>query len=384
MLAVLAALALALLPRLAGAAPLVNKGVFASGVAAYPMYLSKAYTYSFRAWATAGGTDPVIHIWDPVIKAEVGWADDSPDMGLNSRIPAFNPKADRTYYVISHSYWSTSTGDGRLEYCINNPSEPTRCNEQPTPAAEPMVPSNWSPVGPALVQPLRGTQFDYAPGQTNLSYQTAKVNEQLGGVRDTVLLVVTNSRHITAFSDDDGVGLMSNTGATNGALVVLGGYNSEGLTNLYGNDVTVPRDWDGDGLGRDLEYELGTCDTPYPSYFTPGWAYCADRTAKQVYDTDMDGLNDGIEVLGFEPPGDFAQELPAWGADPLRKDMFVEQDFVLKSECPAAGGLECWHSTSVANLGQNPFTEAMAVQFADVVQIQLRHDFMIKLLSEAA
>jgi len=98
----------------------------------------------------------------------------------------------------------------------------------------------------------------------------------------------------------------------------------------------------------------------------------------------MDGLNDGIEVLGFEPPGDFAQELPAWGADPLRKDMFVEQDFVLKSECPAAGGLECWHSTSVANLGQNPFTEAMAVQFADGVQIQLRHDFMIKLLSEAA
>lgn len=59
MLAVLAALALALL---------VNKGVFASGVAAYPMYLSKAYTYSFRAWATAGGTDPVIHIWDPVTR----------------------------------------------------------------------------------------------------------------------------------------------------------------------------------------------------------------------------------------------------------------------------------------------------------------------------
>ena len=49
----------------------------------------------------------------------------------------------------------------------------------------------------------------------------------------------------------------------------------------------------------------------------------------EVADTDGDGLCDGWEVLGIKQatslyPLSPATQLPAWGADPLHKDVFVQ------------------------------------------------------------
>jgi hypothetical protein len=71
------------------------------------------------------------------------------------------------------------------------------------------------------------------------------------------------------------------------------------------------RDSDGDGLTDAEEIALGT------------------RIGDP--DTDDDGLLDGWEVLGYRLNG-FVEPLPAYGADPLRKDIFVEIDWMASIE----------------------------------------------------
>ncbi|BCX05516.1 MAG: hypothetical protein KatS3mg053_3454 [Candidatus Roseilinea sp.] len=80
-----------------------------------------------------------------------------------------------------------------------------------------------------------------------------------------------------------------------------------GLSILFGNTPTATRpDTDQDGIVDEIELLLGTRQT------NP--------------DTDRDALPDGWEVLGL----DFGSEvvnLPALGANPLRKDVFVQYDY---------------------------------------------------------
>ena len=85
-------------------------------------------------------------------------------------------------------------------------------------------------------------------------------------------------------------------------------------------------DQDKDGLGDDLEVFLGTCDPIVPGRDTDGDGKpdCADE------DVDGDGIPDAYEVLG---KSDGLQDqnstlslmkFPYYGADPLKKDLFVE------------------------------------------------------------
>jgi len=95
-----------------------------------------------------------------------------------------------------------------------------------------------------------------------------------------------------------------------------------------------PNDSDGDGVGDLLETEIGTCPTaaPCPPYYAGK-------------DSDKDGLFDGEEVWGVAgtaPAGQDDLDLPRWGADPRRKDMFVEFDYLTTLGAPLA-------------VGQNPF-----------------------------
>jgi len=76
----------------------------------------------------------------------------------------------------------------------------------------------------------------------------------------------------------------------------------------------VPVDMDGDGLSDDEERAIGTLTT-HP-------------------DTDGDGLLDGWEVNGLESHGRL-EPLPAYGASPLRKDVFVEIDWMTTDEASA-------------------------------------------------
>ncbi|MCL6509690.1 MAG: LamG domain-containing protein [Anaerolineae bacterium] len=86
----------------------------------------------------------------------------------------------------------------------------------------------------------------------------------------------------------------------------LSAYTS-GVSILFGNTPTATRpDTDRDGIVDEIERLLGTRpDNP---------------------DTDRDALPDGWEVLGLDFGTEFVN-LPALGANPLRKDVFVQYDY---------------------------------------------------------
>lgn len=103
-----------------------------------------------------------------------------------------------------------------------------------------------------------------------------------------------------------------------------------GNVRLLSNDnLTDP---DLDGLGSLLEAALGTCPNQDP---TP----CNPKTSHGE-DSDNDGLRDGEEVLGtagFLTGGVDDIPFSRWGADPLRKDVFVEVDYLTDLPAPVSG-----------------------------------------------
>ena len=105
--------------------------------------------------------------------------------------------------------------------------------------------------------------------------------------------------------------------AAGDAVIVVASLreNATGRLRVYRNDYVI--DTDGEGLGDALEDVLGTCASRSASIAGVSCAAPADPR-----DTDSDGLWDAWEVFGVN-----GQALPAWGADPRHKDIFVEVDF---------------------------------------------------------
>lgn len=169
------------------------------------------------------------------------------------------------------------------------------------------------------------------------------------------MLLALNGDNLRNFDDDGGAGFMSRMAGSinvNTERVVVAAWSTEGLTDLFVNDVSIT-DNDGDGLGIALESNLGLCDTNTGL----GPSYCTGRNWDLCHDTDRDGLSDKIEVFGAEDGGLIGLHLPAWGADPLKKDIFIEQDFALKVPCGT--GTDCWHP-SLGGGATNPFKESLA------------------------
>jgi hypothetical protein len=73
------------------------------------------------------------------------------------------------------------------------------------------------------------------------------------------------------------------------------------VTNAPGTDT------DADGLPDSLEFTL-----------------C---TREDSADTDLDGLTDGWEIRGLQVPGGAIVDLPGLGADPCRRDVFLQYDY---------------------------------------------------------
>lgn len=146
-------------------------------------------------------------------------------------------------------------------------------------------------------------------------YQTAQV---AGGAADTLLLALDAAGAVVAVDDNGGVGgasRIAGAGSVTRLVVGVPGGAREGLTRVYANDVG--QDADGDGLGRDLERALGSCDNRVDH---PRCAFVTN-----LRDSDGDGIEDGAEVFGVAAATPLL--LPAWGASPVHKDVFVEADW---------------------------------------------------------
>lgn len=122
----------------------------------------------------------------------------------------------------------------------------------------------------------------------------------------------------------------SSAGGCSARIVVGSSWPSDVArqARVYVNDVSP--DPDGDGLGSELELAIGTCEQK-----PGGYGSCA--YARNAIDSDFDGLWDGWELLGRDLG---ALRLPAWGASPRHKDLFIELDW------------------NVDDYPSNPFTES--------------------------
>lgn len=123
-------------------------------------------------------------------------------------------------------------------------------------------------------------------------------------------------------------------------LVGTNGTVPSGFVRIVHNDVNLPgHDLDGDGLGTELEQDIGTCDRDDLTVPSAGDEVFSCERLADLRDTDGDGLRDDWETLGvmrIEERSENvrvheAMKLPAWGASPRHKDVFIEVDFMQRS-----------------------------------------------------
>ncbi|RMH36523.1 MAG: hypothetical protein D6689_22370 [Deltaproteobacteria bacterium] len=162
--------------------------------------------------------------------------------------------------------------------------------------------------------PFGGTAIDVDLPAGEYAVHTVHV---VDGADDTVLLAFgADGAPLSPLADrsfDDAAGAVY--ALAPGARVVVGAYapSTAGCTDVIINDCTgetpdrggCSRDRDGDGLSDPLEAELGTDP---------------DR-----HDSDGDGLFDYYEVIGRRADG-AVEALARYGANPLRRDLFLELD----------------------------------------------------------
>jgi hypothetical protein len=193
-------------------------------------------------------------------------------------------------------------------------------------------------------QIIYNTQFETALKYTNtscdgryLSFCTfeTSVDRQYRYLDDTALMVFSNNRELVAFDLHRGVGNMSKINQesysyfNNNKIVRyigigLNGWSEfSGKITLYASDLRY--DNDGDGLSNNIEFLLGTCDNDQTH------EYCTQVFNK--VDSDRDGIEDNVEILGVEDNDSFHIEdndillFHHWGADPTHKDAFIELGF---------------------------------------------------------
>ncbi|MCA9676034.1 MAG: hypothetical protein KC464_13430 [Myxococcales bacterium] len=163
---------------------------------------------------------------------------------------------------------------------------------------------------------------------------------------------------IDGYNQTGGVGIASKLGgsnATNELWIVATPTEAtrEGPVRVVRNDV-ASSDADGDGLGNALESEACTCPSTGTYWCGVGVPYVCTSTGNSTpTDTDHDGLSDAIELLGKESSGQPTQYLPWWGANPRRRDVFVEMDRAVVAGT-AAG---VWTSEATAVGAATPFAD---------------------------
>ncbi len=358
LLAVLLAL---IVPRTAKAHLYVNRDITATRIFQSDVFLNAGVPVTFRAYTSGDG---VLHLWSLASMREVASNDDAGSVRL-SRF-TYTPSFTGTYRLIGRNYRTVTTAV--VQMCTGT----INCSEKLPIASDPAVPGNWTTLSSNA--PFGGTVIDVAnSATTRFDYQTA---ETLNGTDDTVLLGINTSEQGVGYDDDSGTRRMDRMMPLPGTQivrVVVGAYASDGTTSLYTNDYPE-RDLDGDGVGHVLEYYLGTCDSDMAisPYNTP----CVGREPARCIDSDRDGLDDFAEVFGIDDVDiSKAQLLPKWGANPLHKDLFLEQDWVLKAKCtstPTTDPEGCWSTVPTSN----PVTQSMLQTVQDVLNEGSEYEYL--------
>ncbi|HEX7478055.1 MAG TPA: hypothetical protein VF331_09635 [Polyangiales bacterium] len=264
-----------------------------SSVVRVPLRVAPGATLHLTASAIRWNGSPVLHLWDPAAGREVARASASHWLSHSARLQYRNPQSStRQYWAILHS--SDADGGGSFELWRDD----TR-------------------LGGVLR--VHGAALRVAHGQGYV-YQAVALP---GGPRQASLYALDDADHLLAIADGGGpLGLPRLTAHASVHRLLVAAPPSRGPLAVYAND---PEDHDGDGLGRKLEAELGTCDAADDTHCKNSLLaayYGAVRTGTR--DSDRDGLPDDAELFGVaaDPPLD----LPRWGADPRHKDVFVEVD----------------------------------------------------------
>lgn len=264
-------------------------------------------TYVWETTDLSLTADTVLHLWRTG-SGEVGF-DDNGGLGNASRVSYTNNTSNKvTLILIARARNSLTGGTARLR-------------------------QNGATLESSFAVGGRRISVE---GPFGYEHETVQAP---GGDVAPFLLALDDTGHLLDLDFNSGVGEQARVRAVGTDSVVVGTPYGTGLVHLYSNDA-IEHDDDGDGVGAGLEAELGTCDRT-------GWAGCGDVYNTQ--DTDRDGIPDAAEVFGIDDAVD-PQHLPAWGADPLHKDVFVEID---------------WH---VALGATNIFSES------DILQVQARYE----------
>jgi hypothetical protein len=234
----------------------------------------------------SAGSDTVLHIQKFADGTFIAGNDDS--NGSFASTVTFTPNFTGLARVITRAYGDTTFGSCTLRWTIGGVTTDTAIQ-------------------------FGGRSVFFSGDMTRGRVLTV---EEPGGAADTTLLVVnTNSAHAVRFSDDEGLEAMaeafipSNDPCVPSCRAVVGTWSGSSttpqFTTLIADSDQPGNDADIDGLGAVLESAIGT---------SPSDA-----------DTDNDGIADGPEVVGMATTP--AVKFPFYGADPLRKDIFVEFDY---------------------------------------------------------
>lgn len=298
------------LPAMAQPSPVRIFEETVGGISEYAVSLQANQTVTFETVNLSSGADPVLHLWDPFVKHEIAFDDNSAG-GKAARLTFTAPRNILLVLIVRpRAVWSKGACD------INRDGTAWKSGAQLQGWLHPLLnlEANEDIV---VVSPPAGPEshrfYILSEDGLHLEYRA-------GAARWTKWTVPAGFSTFRNF--------LMGTSPDQGNRKV----------RLLRNDAKLAgRDPDGDGLGSQLERQLKTCSVKTESFDA---FECS--TAADLRDTDGDGIPDGWEVLGREwqsPTGSTIYvPLPHFGADPRHKDLFVEVDYrrLTKAENDAA------------------------------------------------
>jgi hypothetical protein len=257
----------------------------------HPLAFTAGQTHTCETRNFSPGADPVLHLVAPAGGTAVREvAQDDNSGGLNNARLRYTSTIATTYTLILRAASGNAQGTADL-FCDNQ------------------LVAEHAPVGGALER-LRNVRA----GETLLTVPLPK-----GPRRNTIYTLDDRSRIIER--DESGDNESAGRSLPDAALLTVLIGAPTGPLRLIRNDAALAgHDPDGDGLGTELETQIGTCSTLHD--IVGNWD-CSRSVDPR--DTDGDGIPDGLELLGATQSAPYLL-LPRWGANPIHKDVFIEVD----------------------------------------------------------